>query len=69
MAQWEADSSTAQVGGGVPPDLTCLEDPAAGMPSGRYDLYALMEVDPGSGDERRFISVNVVQSHVYGSRG
>ena len=51
------------------PDLTCLEDPAAGMPSGRYDLYALMEVDPGSGDERRFISVNVVQSHVYGSRG
>ncbi|MFC8943317.1 hypothetical protein ACFT1B_35100, partial [Streptomyces griseoincarnatus] len=51
------------------PDLTCLEDPAAGMPSGRYEVYALMEVDPGSAGERRFIAVSILQSHSYESRG
>ncbi|WP_129782979.1 RNA polymerase sigma factor [Promicromonospora panici] len=51
------------------PDLTCLEDPAAGMPSGRYEVYALMEIDPGSADERRFISTSIWQGLSYESRG
>jgi RNA polymerase sigma factor (sigma-70 family) len=39
------------------PDRTCLAEPDAGLPEGSYDLYALAELDPGAGGERRFVSV------------
>jgi RNA polymerase sigma factor (sigma-70 family) len=39
------------------PDRTCLTDPDAGMPDGNYEVYALTELDPGSGGERQFMSM------------
>lgn len=41
------------------PDRTCLTDPDAGMPDGEYEVYALTELDPGSGGERQFMSTSV----------
>jgi hypothetical protein len=49
----------------VEPDRTCLENLDAGMPEGSYDLYALTELDPGSGGERQFIAVGVGQGYPY----
>lgn len=75
---WSQPAERFRIGetGGTPidvpigePDPTCLKDPAAGMPSGRYEVYALMEVGPGSAGERRFISVSVLQGLRYESRG
>ena len=47
------------------PDRTCLANPEAGLPDGRYDLYALAELDPGADGERRFVAVNAAQGHPY----
>ncbi|GHH69272.1 RNA polymerase sigma factor [Promicromonospora soli] len=46
------------------PDRTCLTDPDAGMPDGDYKLYALTELDPGSGGERQFMSVAAGSQHI-----
>lgn len=48
------------------PDSTCLEDPEAGLPSGKYVLYVLTELDPGSGGDRQFMSVEVSSEYVIG---
>lgn len=50
----------------VEPDSTCLQDPDAGMPAGTYELYALTELDPGSGGERQFISVGTASGLLFG---
>jgi RNA polymerase sigma factor (sigma-70 family) len=42
----------------IEPDSSCLKDPHAGMPAGDYDVYALTELDPGSGGERQFMSTS-----------
>ncbi|WP_020013508.1 SigE family RNA polymerase sigma factor [Promicromonospora sukumoe] len=47
------------------PDPACLLDPAAGMPEGDYEAYALMEIAPGSGGERRFISTGFGETISY----
>jgi RNA polymerase sigma factor (sigma-70 family) len=47
----------------VEPDRTCLTDPEAGLPDGMYDLYALTELDPGSGGERQFVSAGLGYSY------
>jgi RNA polymerase sigma factor (sigma-70 family) len=46
------------------PDRTCLTDPDAGMPDGDYEVYALTELDPGSGGERQFLSMHAGDQHV-----
>jgi hypothetical protein len=48
----------------IEPDRTCLENPEAGMPAGGYQLYALAELDPGSGHEREFVSVGAGSEYV-----
>lgn len=42
----------------IEPDRTCLKNPDAGMPAGDYAVYALTELDPGSGGERQFMSAD-----------
>jgi len=39
-------------------------DPDAGMPDGEYEVYALTELDPGSGGERQFVSMRAGDKHV-----
>ncbi|MFI2364651.1 RNA polymerase sigma factor [Promicromonospora sp. NPDC019610] len=51
----------------VGPDRSCLADPDAGMPPGDYQLFAMTELEPGSGGERRFRSVHVTGD--YGVEG
>lgn len=46
------------------PDRTCLTDPDAGMPDGDYEVYAITEIDPGSGGERHFMSLRIGDKHV-----
>ncbi|MFC8798697.1 RNA polymerase sigma factor [Promicromonospora sp. NPDC057138] len=48
----------------VEPDLTCLQDPEAGMSAGSYELYALTELDPGAGGERQFMSAGAGSEYV-----
>jgi hypothetical protein len=48
----------------IEPDRTCLENPDAGLPAGTYDVYALTELDPGSGGERQFLSADVGSEYV-----
>ncbi|MFE7504953.1 SigE family RNA polymerase sigma factor [Promicromonospora sp. NPDC057488] len=47
------------------PDPACLLDPDAGLPEGDYEAYVLMEIAPGSGGERRFISAELEESISY----
>jgi RNA polymerase sigma factor (sigma-70 family) len=63
--QVDANGETTVAGPVVEPDRTCLENPDAGMPEGSYDLYALTELDPGSGGERQFLTVGVSQGYSY----
>jgi hypothetical protein len=48
----------------IEPDVTCLENPDAGLPAGVYDVYAVTELDPGSGGERQFLSADVGSEYV-----
>ncbi|WP_129782977.1 SigE family RNA polymerase sigma factor [Promicromonospora panici] len=48
----------------IEPDRTCLESPDAGMPAGGYQLYALTELDPGSGGERQFMSARTGSEYI-----
>ncbi|PUB24040.1 RNA polymerase sigma factor (sigma-70 family) [Promicromonospora sp. AC04] len=60
-------NGTASVELPIEPDRTCLQDPDAGMPRGNhenYDVYALTELDPGSGGERQFVSVGASSTYV-----
>jgi RNA polymerase sigma factor (sigma-70 family) len=71
---WSEPVQDLQVGAGgeasavvqVKPDLTCLENPDAGIPAEGYDLYVLTELDPGSGGERQFISSSVSSAELIG---
>jgi hypothetical protein len=63
--QVDANGETTVAVPVVEPDRTCLEIPDAGMPEGSYDLYALTELNPGSGGERQFMTVGVAQGHPY----
>lgn len=51
----------------VEPDRTCLTDPDAGLPDGMYDLYALAELDPGSGGDRQFVSAGLGYTYLSGN--
>lgn len=51
----------------VEPDRTCLTDPEAGLPAGMYDLYAVTELDPGSGGARQFVSAGLGYSFFSGN--
>jgi RNA polymerase sigma factor (sigma-70 family) len=50
----------------IEPDRTCLENPDAGLPAGGYDVYALTELDPGSGGERQFMFTSTLYYTVEG---
>ncbi|MFD6140339.1 RNA polymerase sigma factor [Promicromonospora sp. NPDC060271] len=57
--QVDADGEWSAVVPITEPDRTCLTDPDAGLPDGEYEVYALTELDPGSGGERQFLSASV----------
>jgi len=62
----DADGTTS-VDLPIEPEPTCLRDPEAGLPTGNnenYSVYALTELDPGSGGERQFISVGEMGEYI-----
>ncbi|MFI9485290.1 RNA polymerase sigma factor [Promicromonospora sp. NPDC052451] len=64
----ERGATTVEVPIGQP-DTTCLRNPDAGMPRGRYEVYALMEIDPGSAEDRRFIAMDIARHRLSGADG
>jgi RNA polymerase sigma factor (sigma-70 family) len=62
--QVEANGEWSAVVPITEPDRTCLTDPDAGMPDGEYEVYALTELDPGSGGERQFVSMRAGDEHI-----